>query len=254
MDASDSLQTEPNQNTEKPNEINGGAEFIDHLRLATPQLRIMIEYHKRNLPVDQYTNLLNDIRAMHDKFSSSLAGYHPGAERAREAHRLINVAIDQSTQVKASCKKGCGACCSLEVEITHDEGALLAQIVESGVQIDRPRLELQAKRERQGIEWKNSGDLSNRCVFLGPDQNCRIYESRPAICRKVVVASDPKECNNPEGKPQPILIPMAEIALTAALNQPGNTNLSLSKSLLAALGSSTNCEISAAESTAVLSF
>lgn len=207
---------------------------LHFIRVATPQLRVMVGHYQKSLPPDQFLGLISDIQKMFDKYTVVLGEFHPGEERARAAHRLINVPIEQSTQ-PPTCFKGCGACCHLEVEITEDEGALLAQIVETGFQIDHKRLGIQASRERKSPDWGLMVNEVNRCVFLGDDQACQVYESRPMICRKHNVASDPNECMKVGGNPLPILIPLAEIVLSAALSQPGNPYSSLSKTLSAAL-------------------
>lgn len=40
-----------------------------------------------------------------------------------------------------------------------------------------------------------------RCVFLGPENDCLVYENRPTTCRKYFVASDPGVCAEPDGRP-----------------------------------------------------
>lgn len=207
---------------------------IEFIAMPTPQLKAMVERYQATLPPEQYAGLIRDLHGMYQKYYAVLGGFSPGPERARAAHRLINAPIQQST-VQPTCAKGCGACCHLEVEITKDEGELLAQVVEAGVAIERRRLAVQAARTRRSADWGLPIQKDSRCVFLGDDQACRVYESRPAICRKHVVASDPTECMKEGGQPLPILIPMAELVLSAALSQPGNTHGSLSKKLTEAL-------------------
>jgi len=228
--------------------VSGDLSFI---RIATPQLRFMVENQRKLLPEVQYLELIEDIRKLFDKFSRVLAEYHPGAGRAAAAHSLINEAIKQTANINATCFKGCGSCCHLEVEVTRDEGELLAQVVNSGggagggvgggaggdvsggggMEFSHKRLAIQAARERKSSDWQPMIQENNRCVFLGADQACQIYESRPLACRKVLMESNPIECSKIDGSPRAILIPLAEIVLSAALSQPGNTYTSLSKSL-----------------------
>jgi Fe-S-cluster containining protein len=204
------------------------------MRVSTPQLKIMMNHYKQQLPQRDYLQLVNDVRKQFERYMEVLGGFHPGAERAKAAHRLLNPAIEQST-VTPTCKKGCGACCHLEVEITTDEAELLAEEVRAGFALDMTQLNNQASRERKAASWLRGVHPENRCVFLGQDQACQVYESRPSICRKHVVASDPQDCMVLDRQPQPILIPLAEIALSAALSQPGNSYSSLSKGVLSAL-------------------
>ena len=207
-----------------------GLEFIS---APTPQLKAMVQNYQQTLPAEQFLQVIADIKSTYLKFFSALAAFEPGAERARMGHRLLTPLIDRGVlQTKPSCARGCGTCCNYEVEITKDEGELLASVVNSGVAIDHERLAIQAARKRQSDEWKKIGsESSNACVFLGQDQACQVYDVRPSICRKHLVASDPTECGKDDGKVAPILIPFAEIALSAIISQPDNTKASLSKML-----------------------
>lgn len=196
----------------------------------------MVAHYQRVLPPEQFRALIADIRDVYGKYMAAFAKSEPGAARAVLAHEMITAAMKNSTgSEKPSCAKGCGACCHLEVEITRDEAELLANVVERGFELDRERLRVQASRERMSREWATAPKHLNRCVFLGSDQACLVYEFRPSICRKVLVTNNPVECANPDGKPTPILFPLAEIALSALTSLPGNESASLSKNLLAAL-------------------
>jgi len=211
-----------------------GLEFIS---APTPQLKFMLENYQRTLSPEQFLEVIADIKSTYLKFFSALAAFEPGAERARMGHRLITPLIDRGlAQIKPSCARGCGTCCNYEVEITKDEGELLAELVNQGFVIDRERLALQASRKRKADEWKKGpSEPTNACVFLGPDQACQAYELRPSICRKHVVTNDPAECGKADGQITPIQIPFAEIALSAILSLPENPKASLSKVLTLAL-------------------
>ena len=198
----------------------------------------MVQNYQRTLSPEQFLEVIADIKATYLKFFSALAAFEPGIERAMMGHRLLTPLIDRGTlQIKPSCARGCGTCCNYEVEITKDEGELLAQVVNSGFVIDRERLAIQASRKRQSDEWKKGAlEASNACVFLGEDQACQVYEFRPSICRKHVVTNEPAECGKmDDGKVTPILIPLAEIALSAIISQPENPKASLSKMVSLAL-------------------
>lgn len=207
---------------------------IEFIAVPTPQLKAMMERHQATLPAEQYDRLLADLRGIYQKYCTVLAGYPAGPARARAVYRLITPPIQQSA-IEPTCAKGCGACCHLEVEVTQDEGELLARLVLDGLSIDPARLAVQAARPRRSADWGFPIREDNRCVFLGDDDACRIYEARPSICRKHAVASQPSACMEPGGQPLPILIPLAELVLSAALSQPGNTSGALSKKLSEAL-------------------
>jgi len=223
-----------------------GLEFISS---PTPQLKQMVKNYRETLPPAQFAALIADIKETYLRFFSALSAIDAGPERAKVGHRFLTPLIEQGTkQIKPSCGRGCGTCCNYEVEITKDEGELLAQVVNSGFAIDFERLANQAARKRQGDEWKKEREPSNTCVFLGSDQACQVYEFRPSICRKHVVTNDPAECGKSDGKITPILTPLAEIALSAIISLPENPKASLSKMLTLALKKSfTVAEVNSSE-------
>ena len=120
------------------------------------------------------------------------------------------------------------------MEVTRDEAELLAAVVAEGLPIDRERLARQAARPRGAAAWRDPGDPDNRCVFLDDDGACRVYPRRPSACRRLLVVSPPAECR-PGGAPVPITIPLAELAISAALSFPGNHFTALAKGLSAEL-------------------
>jgi Fe-S-cluster containining protein len=134
-----------------------------------------------------------------------------------------------------SCRASCGACCHLEIDITPEEGALLAEKVTAGHGIDRARLALQASRARKDPAWAAVLSGDNRCVFLGPDSACTVYQDRPSSCRKLLVVSHPKECGTLDGAVQAITIPLAEVLLSTVISLSGATFMSLSKAVTLAL-------------------
>ena len=106
-----------------------------------------------------------------------------------------------------------------------------------GFPVDRQRLALQAARERKSAEWSKFGSPDNRCVFLGTDGACQIYEERPAICRKHLVTTPAFACTTVGATVLPVQALLAEILLSAAISIPveGASFASLSKMLSAAL-------------------
>jgi hypothetical protein len=57
------------------------------------------------------------------------------------------------------------------------------------------------------------------CVFLGKDGACTVYEERPAICRAVLVASDPELCRlgDQSTRITAVINPYVEVVVSAAL-------------------------------------
>jgi Fe-S-cluster containining protein len=115
--------------------------------------------------------------------------------------------------------------------VTTDEATVLHALVSGGIAIDRDRLELQSRRERKSADWLRFFHPENRCVFLGDDNACRIYEHRPSICRKHLVTTPADACTTTGMRIAPVEILMAEILLSAALSIEGTSSGSLAKLL-----------------------
>jgi uncharacterized protein len=118
---------------------------------------------------------------------------------AREAHGTMDEVLKRDREKDTAsggirCRKGCSNCCHGPVEIWPQEAALLVQTArDAGIELDRARLERQG---RQSVDsWRQQPGTDTVCVFLGGDGACRIYESRPNACRKLLVVSDPALCD-----------------------------------------------------------
>jgi hypothetical protein len=71
----------------------------------------------------------------------------------------------------------------------------------------------------------------NRCVFLGDDGACGIYEDRPSVCRKHVVTTPAAACTTEGAAVAPVQVLLAEILLSAGLSLDGVEFGSLAKML-----------------------
>ncbi len=202
---------------------------------TTPHLKAILNQYKDVLSVEEFESFEKEVNRLLLHYSDVLAALTPGAERGRKVHELINEQEQLSSHIKTSCQRGCGACCHLEVEITQDDAVILADSLEAGLAdgmgIDIEKLFKLSQRQRLDEAWKNGWVASNSCVFLGPDNACRNYQNRPTVCRKHSVISPVEECEKIGGNPVPKLMPMAEIILSAAVNQPNNDFGSLAKML-----------------------
>jgi Fe-S-cluster containining protein len=195
----------------------------------------LVDYYEKTLPENDFNEFMVHINQLHEKYRAEISSYSPGPERARAIHQLMNEEINKTLDLQISCQKGCGHCCHLEVEILKDEGELLALVVLDGHSINHNRLEIQASRERKSSDWQPIIQPVNKCVFLDSDNACSVYEHRPSSCRKHLVTSPVAECIAPNGNPQPVSIPLAELILSTAMSLSGNTHASLSKSVKAGL-------------------
>jgi len=147
----------------------------------------------------------------------------PGRDRVAAVHQAVNAYMDsQLKNVKISCRAGCAWCCHSPVQATEDEvDILLEEAGRQGVEVDVDRLLLQADKGRELDWWQNTAPENSKCVFLGPDNSCQVYEKRPAACRTHVVTSNPDLCqpwNNSkevETDFKKYVVPTAEVVASA---------------------------------------
>lgn len=151
----------------------------------------------------------------------------PGPARAKLVHRKVDIEIEKAkvNGLNASCRMGCYACCiNAQVHCTEDEADLIAGKVNRGeVRLDADAMKrMDALAAATDIEaWRALPAELRRCPFLVM-RSCSIYEDRPFSCRKYFVASNPLDCESPQGTSIVISINAAEIVGSAAFNlDPG---------------------------------
>lgn len=198
----------------------------------TPQLQAAVGLQQTILPPAEFAGMLASIRSIFEKYTAKLLEFAPGLERGTALHQMMDRELKATAQFALSCHKGCSGCCHYEVEITQDEATILFNAVLGGRRIDHARLVLQAARERKSPEWRRFGSRDNRCVFLGEDGACRVYNERPSICRKHVVTTPASACTTEGAKVDPVQVLLAEILLSAHLSIEGTEFGSLAKMLL----------------------
>jgi Fe-S-cluster containining protein len=207
--------------------------LLEFAPFATANLRIFVIRSRDTLSIEAFESLLAEIRIAYEAHLSALRAASAGAGRARVFHRRMDDEIESATQWKPTCHKGCSGCCHCEVEVTTDEAELLAELLRAGLEIDRARLARQATRPRKSLAWVVPLSRESRCVMLGTDGDCRVYEDRPSICRKHLVVNSPDACVTLGAQTSPIQVPRAEILLSAALAIAGASFTSLPKALVA---------------------
>lgn len=176
----------------------------------------------QRLPRDVYVNKVAAIFGEIYRRWQVLVKETPGAGRAGMVHGVIDSDLKEFSIDSHSCRKGCAHCCHLEVTITQDEAVMLAAKVNSGVEVDLDRLRQQASipalMDGGDSAWSGLPAQDRRCVFLGVDNLCRIYEARPAACRKYLVNTPPKDCEDPKGNSAVLSNLSTEIEVSAAYN------------------------------------
>jgi Fe-S-cluster containining protein len=167
-----------------------------------------------------------------------------GNQDAPSVARGVHIAIDNvlerdrkksATSGDIKCRKGCHHCCHGPVEIWPQEAALLVAIArEAGMELDMARLERQSRYTMD--TWLQQPAADTACVFLGDDGACKVYESRPNACRKLLVVTDPALCDAAKHPPDSVgrwFSWEAEMLESAALEVFGGALMP--RSLLAAL-------------------
>ncbi len=125
-------------------------------------------------------------------------------ERANFIHHVVD---DYNREVfnhplidsLSPCRSGCSACCHTQVSITEDEAELLASRVQEGVKIDYSILQKQMSVGNSTEEFFKLSYENRRCVFLGGDKRCLIYNNRPSVCRTNAVLGESLQCSTVEG-------------------------------------------------------
>jgi len=101
---------------------------------------------------------------------------------------------EHNTSEPISCRAGCGFCCHQPVFVSFTEfEGIKSHLLERGVTIDRAKLQAQRDDISDGIYHKLKV-TDRKCVFLGENSSCTIYEARPIMCRRHNVYSDPQHC------------------------------------------------------------
>lgn len=164
---------------------------------------------------------------MHLHFEGEIARTQAQGADAHNVAYTLHAHVDEATARlaktrngrKIKCAKGCSACCRVHVSITDGEAQLLLiAAAQQRVPIDWARVERQSAHKL--ATWGEQSPGDRRCVFLGEQGDCRVYEHRPAACRKYFVASDPRNCDTikrPGAQIMAVVSPEAEVIASAML-------------------------------------
>jgi uncharacterized protein len=217
-----------------------GGQPLGFARRTTPLLRRLVEQYQQTLPTPQFDSFIAFLRERFERDTALLAAIPPGPARARRLHELVEAEMAKvPRELPVTCARGCSACCHLEVQIAASEGQLLAELMRAGHpvghRIDMARLAEQAARPDRDAAWMAGVVTANRCIFLDGDEACSIYEDRPATCRKHLVTTPAALCADPHAFPQPVLVPLADVLVSAALSLEEEAPVSIAKSVARAL-------------------
>lgn len=178
-----------------------GVGFTENLTMVF----LKSQYKQQKFIADAVAHYRGVYKKMNEDISDSKS-------RAWNMHNYMDETISERLEKEdakqITCKKSCAFCCYMEVAVTNDEADLLIEFAkEKNIPIDVPRLEKQ-------MNWESASYQDRKCVFLGDDNLCQVYENRPMACRKYFVADDPKKCDTkdyPETLIQRFSVTLAEI-------------------------------------------
>jgi Fe-S-cluster containining protein len=125
-------------------------------------------------------------------------------DRAQFVHQIVDdcneLVLKHPLIIEHSgCQKGCANCCHTEVSVTPDEAKLLAQRVKEGIDIDWEKLRTQKNTVEENKSFYSIPFQARACVFLDEENQCRVYEDRPSVCRTNVVIGTSEQCSTEDG-------------------------------------------------------
>ena len=188
--------------------------------IPSPTIRLKRILWKKANATDraEFDSIMDSLRSLFEKYTRILRETPPGIPRAVALHQLMDLALEEAKSLPITCRSGCSGCCHFAVEITHDEAELLLELLATGVEIDLDKLERQAAWEPTSPQWQLSWADENKCVFLGADSRCRIYQHRPAACRKLLVTTPAALCTSANTEIEPVNALRAETIVSAAIS------------------------------------
>lgn len=190
--------------------------FKRHTRL-TRSLKKFVMDHEGTLAPETFGQFLEMLSSNLQQSAQDFQSLPAGALRARHLQSQVDVEIAGEGAIEVSCKKGCSACCHMEVEVTTYEAAILHKIIADGKVIDRERLQRQSLRTVGDDLWKKGPRLlENRCVFLNDEGACGIYENRPVMCRRHSVTTPAKNCETLDATITIRYFPRVDLLISAA--------------------------------------
>jgi Fe-S-cluster containining protein len=128
------------------------------------------------------------------------ANNDPIKEKVGAMYNVIDE-INQETLYKEgeqhpSCFKGCAHCCHIMVACTEWEAITALEYMNHiGLKFEKEDIQKLESQASVKLDSDYMVHPDRRCVFLGKDNLCQIYEARPSACRNYFVFSPPDECD-----------------------------------------------------------
>jgi len=188
---------------------------------VTDNINLLVSKYSREGKYKELQELHQKLEYFYNEFSRlSITEKKDSREVVKQLYELVDIYIREDRPKTATCSKGCSYCCSIHVSATSAEAEYLSQFVTDEM---KPKLERQSKVSFD--KWLDQDLEDQKCIFL-KDNECSIYEHRPASCRLHFVQSNPELCN-PSTKQitERIMITTAEIVYTAFMNLYGQSSI-----------------------------
>lgn len=173
--------------------------FGDRAPLLTDKLYYMLsEQIAKVESTDAFLDQVMEEHEVCEKLLLQISNIKPASARVEIIHKLIDEEMEDARR-EATCRKGCTACCYLNVDITNDEARVLKRLLKPG---DEKKLRKQAKVKNTEEHPYQLSYEDAKCVFL-KDGECSVYDKRPISCRTHFSASEAILCDtqvHPRGK------------------------------------------------------
>lgn len=135
----------------------------------------------------------------------------PIESRATLFYSTLDSEVEESIISKypeITCKKGCAYCCHQKIGISQAEAYLIINFVSFwNIKINWDLLMSQKGHE----DWSKIPFKSSKCIFLGEDNLCKIYEVRPGACRWYFSLQDPKLCDIEQFPGGSVSVPISSV-------------------------------------------
>lgn len=163
-----------------------------HITATLSELRKQMTEQEQSQLADVVLDFIDQMKA--DQ-ATGLTLSHISASLHQVADEFLAEAKGKSvTSQDIRCREGCAHCCHLAVAITVGEAEELVAVASAqGLAIDHAKLARQVGYTDE--TWLRLAPEDRRCVFLGTDNRCQVYEHRPFSCRKYFSTANPELCN-----------------------------------------------------------
>lgn len=171
-------------------------------------------------------NYIDSFKDFHDAFEmmprNTTTAKHTMEEFDKLASHVVKAYTLKYGYNPVTCKKGCSACCHINVNVSPREADLMVSFVRSqNIRLEKNKVLAQADKmpdEFHRLDWETKA-----CPFLSDAGECKVYRFRPLSCRKYLVASDPKICDTRTsmGDPLTVVDPIMEAFVAAFLTVDG---------------------------------